>query len=94
MANQQMNPEQVKQYVMGVVQQSGVSPEVFVELGKMAEQVIKDKSLYPQFVNQAISSGIASPDDFSQNVDYSAIASMVAIGRVCQSMGQPMAGMA
>lgn len=91
---QQMNPEQVKQYVLSVVQQSGIPPDTFIQLGKIAEQVMMDKKLYPQFVNQAVKLGVADPEDFSGKIDYETIMSMISVGRVCQQMGQPMMGAA
>ena len=94
MDGQQQGAEAAKQVVIQAVQESGVPPQVYVQLGEMAESVLKDRALYPQFVNQMISTGIADKEDFTNQVDYQSLISIIAMGRVCREMIQPQAGAA
>ena len=89
MDGQQQGADSAKQVVMQTVQESGIPPQVYVQLGEMAEAVLKDKSLYPQFADQMIRIGVADPDDFTNKIDYQILISIIAMGRVCREMGQP-----
>ena len=91
MDGQQINQQQAIDYVKQTVQQSGVNPEVYVQLGKLAEQVLTDRNLYPQFVNEAVKAGVADKEDFGQQMDYQSLIAMIAMGRVCQQMAGGMA---
>ena len=94
MDGQQQGAESAKQVVMQTVQDSGIPPQVYVQLGDMAEAVLRDKALYPQFADQMIKIGVADPEDFTGKVDYQILISMIAMGRVCREMIQPQAGAA
>ena len=43
----QQKVQQVTQAIQQAIQEGGVSPQVIVQFGDMAEQSIKDKALYP-----------------------------------------------
>lgn len=90
MEDQNFDPNTVMRYVQSLAQKSGVSPDVLAQLGQLAEQSLKDKNVYPEFVNQMVSSGLASPDQFGKDIDYQAIISMIAMGRASQQMAGGM----
>ena len=90
MEDQNFDPNTVMRYVQSLAQKSGVSPDVLAQLGQLAEQSLKDKNVYPEFVNQMVSSGLASPDQFGEDIDYQAIISMIAMGRASQQMAGGM----
>ena len=85
--SQQISPEATKQYVLQAVKESGIDPMVFIQLGKLAEDVMQDKNLYPQFVDAVIRTGMADPEDFQQGMDFEMLVSLIATGRACQQMG-------
>ena len=88
MADQNIDQNNIIRYVQKAIQESGGSPETYVQLGQLAEQVLQDKNLYPQFVDQIVSSGIADKNELSPKMDLQAIVAMIAMGRVCQKMMQ------
>lgn len=90
MEDQNFDPNTVMRYVQSLAQKSGVSPDVLAQLGQLAEQSLKDKNVYPEFVNQMVSSGLANPDQFGEDIDYQAIISMIAMGRASQQMAGGM----
>ena len=94
MNGQQMDINQAKQVVLQTVQESGVPSETFVQLKQMAEQVLKNKQLYPQFVDAVIKTGMADPGELDPKFDYEALINIIAMGVVCQEMAQPSAGAA
>ena len=88
MEDQNIDPSTMVSYVQKYIQKSGVNPEVYAQLGQLAEQVLQDKNLYPELVDGMINAGIARPDQFDDRVDYQTIITMIAMGRVSQQMMQ------
>ena len=88
--NDQMTPEQAKEIMVKEIQDSGINPQSFVQLGDMARKAIKQKEFYPMVVDAAIKFGIAEPGDLGGEINYKHLATMVAFGKVAQEMsGQP-----
>lgn len=82
--------ENAKQVMMQEIQESGINPQNFVQLGDMAEKAIKQKEFYPMVVDAAIKFGIAEPGDLGGQIDYRNLAILAAFGKVAQEMsGQP-----
>lgn len=77
---------QVKQMVKESIIEEGLDPNVFVRLGEMAQAVLKDKSMYPQFLQAVVDSGLAEEADFSGDVDYQIIGVFVAAGEMVKEM--------
>lgn len=77
---------QVKQMVKESIIEEGLDPNVFVRLGEMAKAVLKDKSMYPQFLQAVVDSGLAEEADFSGDVDYQIIGVFVAAGEMVKEM--------
>lgn len=86
MAEQQLNPEQVKQLLLNVVKESDIPPEVFVQLGKIGEQVLQNPKMYQQFGDAAVRLGVAQPEDFGPEINYQMLLSVISLGRISQSM--------
>lgn len=87
MNGQQITSDVAMQRVQQAVQESGIKPEVYVKLGKLAEQVLKNKNLYPQFVQEMSRAGVAEPNELDPKMDYQSLIAIVAMGRVSQKMG-------
>lgn len=77
---------QVKQMVKESIIEEGLDPNIFVRLGEMAKAVLKDKSMYPQFLQAVVDSGLAEEADFSGDVDYQIIGVFVAAGEMVKEM--------
>jgi hypothetical protein len=77
---------QVKQMVKESILEEGLDPNIFVRLGEMAQAVLKDKSMYPQFLQAVVDSGLAEEADFSGDVDYQIIGVFVAAGEMVKEM--------
>ena len=90
----QMNPQQAKQFALQTVRQTGIPPDAFVQLGQVAEQVLQDSSLYPEFASAMVSNGLMTPEEIGQGYNYQLITSLIALGRVCQEIAQPQMGAA
>lgn len=77
---------QVKQMVKESILEEGLDPNIFVKLGEMAKAVLKDKSLYPQFLQAVIDNGLAEEADFSGQIDYQIVGVFVAAGEMVKEM--------
>lgn len=86
---QQQNADASKQIVMKAVVDSGIPPEIYVQIGQLAEDVLRNRSLYPQFANEMIKLGLADRENFSNQVDYQILIPIIAMGQVCKEMVQP-----
>lgn len=82
-------PEQyaeTKQMVRQAMQEEGVSAQALIQIGDLAKKVLEDKSLYPQFLQAVIQSGLAEEDDMDEEIDYEVIGVMVALGEMAKQM--------
>lgn len=82
-------PEQyaeTKQMVRQAMQEEGVSAQALIQIGDLAKKVLEDKSLYPQFLQAVIQSGLAEEDDMDEEIDYEIIGVMVALGEMAKQM--------
>jgi hypothetical protein len=77
---------ETKQMVREAMQEEGVSAETLVRLGQMAEAVLKNKSLYPQFIQAIIDSDLAEEGDIPLDIDYQLIGVFVVIGEMTKKM--------
>jgi hypothetical protein len=77
---------QVKQLVREAMTEQGVSAETLISLGQMAQDVLKDKSLYPQFIQAIIDSDLAEEGDIPLDIDYQLIGVFVVIGEMTKKM--------
>jgi hypothetical protein len=77
---------QAKQDLMASIKEEGIDPNMLIQLGDMAEAVLKDKSLYPQFLQAVIQNGLAEDDDFSNEIDYQLIGFFVATREIVKEM--------
>jgi hypothetical protein len=77
---------QAKQDLIASIKEEGIDPNMLIQLGNMAEAVLKDKSLYPQFLQAVIQNGLAEDDDFSNEIDYQLIGFFVATREIVKEM--------
>lgn len=72
--------------VRQAMQEEGVSAQALIQIGDLAKKVLEDKSLYPQFLQAVIQSGLAEEDDMDEEIDYQIIGVMVALGEMAKQM--------
>ena len=77
---------QVKQMVKESILEEGLDPNIFVKLGEMAKAVLTDRSLYPQFLQAVVDSGLAEEADMSGEIDYQIVGVFVAAGEMVREM--------
>ena len=85
MATEQQVAE-TKQMVRQAMQEEGVSPQTLISIGKLAERVLQDKSLYPQFLQAVIDNDLAEEADLSGEIDYQLIGFFVATREIVKEM--------
>jgi hypothetical protein len=78
--------EEVKQMVREAMQEEGVSADTLIRLGQMAEAVLKDKSLYPQFIQAIIDNDLTEEEDISTELDYELISVFATLGEIARQM--------
>jgi hypothetical protein len=78
--------DQVKRDLINSIKDEGLDPNMLIQLGDMAEAVLKDKSLYPEFVQAVIDSGLAEDDEFTNEIDYQIIGFFVATREIVKEM--------
>jgi hypothetical protein len=77
---------QVKQMVKESILEEGLDPNIFVRLGEMAKAVLEDRSVYPQFLQAVVDSGLAEEADFTGDIDYQIVGVFVAAGEMVKEM--------
>lgn len=68
-----------------MIQQSGMPPEMFVEIGQLAEAAIQDPKQYSKFVDYMVSKRLETAEDLKKP-DYQMLASMAVIGKVAETL--------
>jgi hypothetical protein len=67
------------------MQEEGVSPETLISLGSLAERVLQDQSLYPQFLQAVIDNELVE-EDVETDIDYEIIGVIATLGKMAQEM--------
>jgi len=71
--------------LMVQMQEEGISPETIIELGKAAEMVLKDKTLYPMFLDRAAKLGIADEEDLKdKTIDYQILGTIITAAKLLE----------
>ena len=91
---QQMNNNMAMQDLNRIMQESGVPPDVFINLGELSEITLQDRSLYPDFVRRAVEMGLMSPDSSPDEINYQVLLSLISLGRAAKQMQQSVMRMA
>jgi len=78
--------EQTKQMVREAMIEESITPETIIYLGEMAEDVLKDKSLYSKFSKALIDSDLAKEEDVSEKIDYQLIGVIATLGEMARQM--------
>ena len=77
---------QTKQMVKESILEEGINPNTLIQLGAMAQAVLNNKALYPQFLQAVVDSGLAEEADFTGKIDYQIIGVFVAAGEMVKQM--------
>jgi hypothetical protein len=78
--------EQTKQMVREAMLEEGITSKTLMRLGKMAEDVLQDQTLYPKFLQAIIDSELADEEDLSKKIDYQLIGVMATLGEMSRQM--------
>ena len=78
--------EQIKQMVKDAMAEDGVTSQTLIQLGKMAEDVLQDKTLYPKFLQAIVDSDLADKEELSKKIDYQLIGVMATLGEMSRQM--------
>ena len=77
---------ETKQMVREAMVEFDVSADTLIRLGKMAEAVLKDKSIYPKFLQAIIDSNLADEEDMDDGIDYQFIGVIATLGEMSKQM--------
>lgn len=94
--NMVQNPvtkDEATQKITEMIQQSGIPVEMFIEIGKLAEDAVHDKKKYPKFVDYMVNKRLETRESLKK-ADVQMLASMVVIGKVAETLPktQPVSG--
>jgi len=79
--------EKAKNDLRRIIKQVGIDPKRIVKAGQMAEMALKDKSLYPMAIQNAIKENLVAEKDFQPGVvDYGLLAKGITAGRLAQQL--------
>lgn len=78
--------EQIKQMVKDAMAEDGVTSQTLMSLGKMAEDVLQDKALYPKFLQAIVDSDLADKEELSKKIDYQLIGVIATLGEMSRQM--------
>jgi len=87
--NSQISKQQIIQDLMPKIQEAqqlGVQPEMFVKIGNFAEQVAKDRSLYPIFTKALVDQKLAEPNEIPNSFDPQVLGMFVVLGKIAEQM--------
>lgn len=84
----QKSQDSTSKQLQGLITRSKIDPQIFVQLGQLAEAAIQDPSQYPAFVEFIIQSGLEKDDSDLKEMDYQVLASFVVMGKVAASLAQ------
>lgn len=78
--------EKAKRDLIESIKEEGLDPNMLMKLGDIAEAVLKNKSLYPQFLQAVIDNDLAEEEDLSGEIDYQLIGFFVATREIVKEM--------
>lgn len=79
--------DEATQKITEVIKNSGMPPEMFVEIGSLAQQAIEQPKTYQQFVDYMVTKKLEKAEDLKKP-DYQMLASLVVIGKVAETLEQ------
>jgi len=84
MATAKQDALQYIQHLKQLVQSSGVPPQMFSQLGHMAESAIKDHAQYPLLIKQLQQFKILDPGEFDNKYSGLLIQIVVLMGKIAE----------
>ena len=73
------------------IEASGMPPEMFVEMGRLAEAAIQDKKKYPAFVKYMVDKRLETAEDLKKP-DFQMMATLAVLGKVAEDMAPAQQG--
>jgi hypothetical protein len=77
---------EAKKMIREMIIEDDVDPNVIIKLSQMANDVIKDASLYPRFRQELLANDLAEEEDVREKIDYQALAIFSTLGVLTQQM--------
>ena len=77
--------DEATKQILDVIQQSGIPPQKFVEIGQLAEDAIADKKKYSKFVDYMVREQMEDAQDLKKP-DYQMLGMLAVIGKVAQTL--------
>ena len=74
--------------ITSMINQSGIPPVMFVQIGRLAEIAIRDPKRYHEFANFMVKHKLETPESVKKP-DYQMLASMAVIGKVAETFAKP-----
>jgi len=74
--------EKAKEQLQNLITENNIDPNTLIQLGDMANQALKDKSLYPMVKQKAHQSKIPNPEVIQEGFDYRFIGSLMSIAQL------------
>jgi len=71
-----------------IMQQHGISADVLIRAGKMAERALQDKKEYPMMIEMAVKEGLIQSENIKKGFDYRLVASGISAGRLAEQIKQ------
>jgi len=75
-----------KKIIKEMIIEDDVDPNVIIKLSQMADDVIKDPSLYPRFRQELLANDLAEEEDIREKIDYQVLAVYSTLGILTQQM--------
>ena len=77
---------EAKKIIREMIIEDDVDPNIIIKLSQMAEDVIKDPSLYPRFRQELLANDLAEEEDVREKIDYQVLAVYSTLGILTQQM--------
>ena len=81
--------EQATKEITSMIEQSGMPPKMFIEIGKLSEEAINDKKKYSKLVDYMVKRKLETAESMKKP-DFQMLASMVVIGKVAETLPDKM----
>jgi len=77
--------QQARQQLVDYMSHYNVSVDDIKKLGQLGMMVLKDKALYPMFVEQARQMQIPGADKLSGNIDFQQVGNMIGLSKLLEA---------
>jgi len=74
--------EQIRQYIT----QNKIDPNVFIQVGNLCRQALKDPAIYQMAVDMALKNGITTKEEVGTGINYKLLGIGITIGKLTQEI--------